>query len=248
MKKVITLVATLLAFGATSAMAQGLNLYWNNCSDGGVTSQTWACNANTGTTFALVMTAILPTAIAQLSGTTAVVDVRVDNATLPDWWQAASGGCRANAIGMSFDPNSNTSNCTTDMWGGSNPTTVFTVQPARNWPNHVRLNGAGALPAGQEIALAADGTEYYIGRVTINRSKTVGTGSCTGCALPACIVFNESKFQTPAGANDVLVTNEASNRWVTWNGPWSDPDPITGCPSNTPAMNRTWGAIKGMYR
>lgn len=245
MKKVITLVATLLALGASSAMAQGLNLYWSNCSDGGATSQTFACSTNSGAAFVMVMTAVLPTDMTDFLGTTAVVDVRVGDAALPDWWQAAAGGCRANAIGMSFDPNSNTSNCGTDVWGGVNPTTVFTVQPLRNWPNDVRLNGAGALVT--TIPLAADGTEYYIGRITISRTKSTGTGSCAGCLLPACIVFNESKFQTPGGANDVLITNEATNQWVTWNGPWPDPSPFL-CPDGTPAMNRTWGAVKNLYR
>lgn len=50
MKKVLTLAAALLVFGASASMAQGLNLYWNNCAFSGVglTNLATNCASNTG--------------------------------------------------------------------------------------------------------------------------------------------------------------------------------------------------------
>jgi hypothetical protein len=81
-------------------------------------------------------------------------------------------------------------------------------------------------------------------KVSIGRTKTVGTGSCSGCSLPACIVLNECKAQQPAGVGDFTVINEGPGltRWVTWNGS------PTNCPAGTPTQSRTWGAVKNLYR
>ena len=131
-----------------------------------------------------------------------------------------------------------------NIWQDNPTLSVFAVQQGVNGPNKVRLNGGAAIPAGSEIVVAADGAELIVSKVTITRAKTVGTGSCAGCLTGACIVLNECKLQQPAGIGDYTVTNAATpgSNFVTWqNG-------MAQCPLPTPAQNRTWGAVKNLYR
>ena len=242
MKKILTLAAALMVFGASASMASGLNLNWSNCSDGGVKSLTFACTSNSGsqTLFASI---VLPTAMPQFAATSAIIDVAVDGGAIPAWWQVLAGQCRAGAIGITFDPLNIGGNCL-DLWGGNANLSVFQVQPGVNGPDKIRLNSGAAVPAGSELALAADGTELSICKVTITRAKSTGTGSCAGCANGACIVFNEAKLQQPAGIGDFTVTNAATagSNFVTWQSG------VALCPLPTPAQNRTWGAVTNLYR
>ncbi len=252
MKKLITLVVAVLALSASTAMAQsGLGLYWNDCSPAsggsGASSMTWACNANTGAGFALFTSVIVPTAMSKFTATSAIVDVTIESGTLPDWWQTNAGQCRPNAITMSFDPVVLAGSCL-DIWQGSILLSVFAAQQGTNVQGHaantVRLNGGAAIPAGSEINVPADGSELFVSKVNISRTKSTGVGSCAGCDLAACLVLNECFLQQPAGMGDYRVVNEAPgrSRWVTWNGS------PTNCPDGTPTQNRTWGAVKNLYR
>lgn len=242
MKKILTLAAALMVFGASASMASGLHLNWSNCSDGGAKALSFACNSNSGsqTLFASIE---IPADMPSFAATSAIIDIGVDAATLPAWWQTGTGQCRAGAIGITFDPLNIGGNCA-DLWGGNSNLSVFQLQPGVNGPNKLRLNSGAAIPAGSEIAVAADGTELSICKVTITRAKSTGTGACAGCATGACIVFNEAKLQQPAGIGDYTVTNAAAagSNFVTWQAG------IAQCPLPTPAQNRTWGAVKNLYR
>jgi hypothetical protein len=79
--------------------------------------------------------------------------------------------------------------------------------------------------------------------VSIARTKTVGTGSCTGCSVGACFVLNECKVQQPREYfKDYFIVDPATSNFVTWQAG----GPI--CPQATPAHNRTWGSVKNLYR
>ena len=184
MKKIVTLSAAMLALSASLALAAGgLNLHFNGCTlDGGTSTASFACDVNTGSE-ALLASVVLPADMPKFLGTSAIVDVTVDAAALPDWWLTATGQCRANAISMSFDPTVLATSCA-DIWGGVPNLSVFQVQQFLHGANTVRLNGGAAVPAGQEIALVADGTtELNAARVTISHSKTAGVGACAGCMV-----------------------------------------------------------------
>jgi hypothetical protein len=242
MKKAMTLAVALLVLGASTAFAQGgLNFYWNGCSDGGVTTQTFACNSNSGFLQAAYATVIVPSDVPTFVGTSIVIDITVNDTALPAWWQMANGQCRAGALSISCDPAVNASNCTADLWAGTAPTTVSIVQNAvHSLPNELRLNAAAALTG--ESPVAADGTEYFVAKISMSKTKSTSTGSCAGCATGACMVLNEMNLQTTLNAADVRVTNEATNRWVTYNTSGAN------CPDGTPSLNRTWGAVKNLYR
>lgn len=244
MKRLFTLAATLLVLGASSASAQsGLTMYWNGCSDGGVATQTFACNTNTGTAFAFYGSVILPNDMPSFAATSAIFDITFEDAAIPAWWLTNAGQCRANAISVSFDAAAFITNCA-DIWQSAPNLSVFQAQQGVGGPNRVRLNSGAAVPAGSELFVAADGSENVICKVSINRAKTAGATGCAGCLLGACIVFNEAKMQQPAGVGDYTVTNAQApgSNFVTWQSG------IALCPLPTPAQNRTWGAVKNLYR
>lgn len=243
MKKILTLAAALMVFGASASMASGLLLNWDGCSDGGVQAKTFACNTNSGAAFAFYGSAVVPADMPTFAATSAIIDVQVDGATLPAWWLTNSGQCRANSISVSFDAAAFITNCA-DIWQSAPNLSVFQAQQGVGGPNRVRLNSGAAVPAGSELSVVADGSENVICKVSINRAKTTGTGNCAGCNLGACIVFNEAKMQQPAGVGDYTVTNAQApgSNYITWQSG------IALCPLPTPAQNRTWGAVKNLYR
>ncbi len=245
MKKILTLTAALMVIGASASLASGLIANWNDCATGGVVKdQAFACDRNLGNV-QLYLSAVVPADMPMFAATSAIVDVQVSDAVLPDWWLTNSGQCRANAISMSFDPSvlAGGFNCW-NIWHDNPNLSVFAIQQGLHGPNTVRLNGGAAIPAGSEYDVPADGSELIIAKVTINFSKTINTGACAGCTSGACLVFNEAKMQQPAGVGDYTVTNEDSpgSAYVTWQGG------IAECPIPTPAKNRTWGAVKNLYR
>lgn len=242
MKKIVTLTAALLAFGASMAFAAGgISLRYGGCAaDGGTSAAVFACDVTTGQEV-LYASVVLPANMPRFLGTSALVDVTVEAPTLPDWWLTAAGQCRANAISMSFDATVLATACA-DIWGGTPNLAVFQLQQGLHGPNTVRLNGGAAVQAGQEIALVADDvTELNVARVVINHSKTTGAGACAGCQAGVCIVLQECYLQQPAGLPLYRLSTPISNV-VTFNNGALD------CAGATPTQNKTWGAVKGMYR
>jgi hypothetical protein len=239
MKKVLTLAAALLVFGASASMAQGLNLHWNNCfAGGGITNVVPNCASNTGLAYTM-HASVYPPAMPMFAATSTIVDIAVSSASLPAWWQTLAGQCRANAIGISYDPNNNVTACA-DLWQGAANLQVSTIQQGVNGPNRVRVLGTAAVPAGSELNVLA-GDELWVCRVTIARGGTVGACN-TGCSLPATIVLNEMYMQQPGGLPAYRVTNPADNYCVGLNGGNAQ------CPGATPTQNTTWGAVKSLYR
>jgi hypothetical protein len=244
MKKILTLAAALMVFGASASMAQGgLNLYWDGCSDGGTGTKTFNCLSNTGAAFTAYASMVLPADMPLFAATSAIIDITFTGASIPAWWQTVAGQCSANRVTESYDSAQFVTNCA-DIWQGAINLSVFQAQPAvaGHGPNTLRLNGGAAIPAGSEIAQIADGTELVVCKVSIGRTKTVGTGSCAGCTVGACLVLNECKAQQPAGVGDYTVINPATSNFITW----QTGSPV--CPQATPSQNRTWGAVKNLYR
>ena len=244
MKRIATTALLLLMAGAGPAAAQyGLGLYWDGCSaDPHEQVKTFACDTNVGAPFVLYATIAVPVDVPQLVAATVVVDVWFwHSRSVPPWWQTALGQCRANAIGMSFDPPSLATAGCPDLWQQGLIMSVFAAQPHPYNPLAIRLNGGAVLPAGQEIHLLADGTELNVARIVIFHSKTTGTGSCGGCQDCAELVYLETKLQQPAGYGDYTVTNENTpgSNVAFWQEPWCIP---------VGTRNRTWGALKGFDR
>jgi hypothetical protein len=87
-------------------------------------------------------------------------------------------------------------------------------------PSTARIKCAIGVPLAAVQDLLAN-TEYFSMNLTINNAKTVGTGACSGCDVPACIALTRIKITTSGGANDVTLTTPAgdhNSNNVFWQG------------------------------
>jgi len=233
---------------APPAFAQGfspgLNLAWDQClSAGGATSKSFACDVNTGPPLVLVPSVVIPVAMPQFVGAEIVVDFHVAAGALPAWWQTAAGQCRVNAMSTTFDPFVLGDLGCANIWMDTPNFSAFTIQYPAWFPDVVRVRAAAAVSQGSEIALAADGTELTVARVAISKAKSTGPGACAGCASIACILFAEARLQQPPGVGDYVLAQPSTLHmaWLNapgWGGWWCE----------IPTLDRTWGAIKQMYR
>jgi hypothetical protein len=240
MKLLTTLLLSMTFCASIASADQGLNLYVGDCSAGSITtSVTNACTTNTGTVTTVFGSIILP-AVTRVGfvGTQSVLDVGTSAATLPDWWRADA--CRAAAFSIAGDA----------AMGGSCPTLWDVVPPAGSnltgqyglhGPDGERLLLGTVLASTDAYDLVGDGqTELSIFKLTILRTKTVGTGSCAGCLAPVTLMLNEVNVQTltDSPATFLRITAPIANNWISYNAGFL---PVA-------AKNRTWGAVKALYR
>jgi len=248
MKKLLLVSAALLCLGASFAQAEGVNLAWKNC----ITQATAAadivylCDGSlNGTPFKLVPSFVTDTALPQFVGMQAVIDVRSDQANLPDWWKLGSGECRqgnivfpAGFIGVGTGATGACQNpwAGGNIGGGYQWNTESKGDPTN--PSQVILGWGRlklALARDTEVALVA-GQQYVAGVITLDTAGDVdlGSGVCAGCLLPACLVLNQVElYQTvgaPGGDKHVL-TAPITRSYVTWQGGSIGG---AGCPASVP--------------
>ncbi len=104
-----------------------------------------------------------------------------------------------------------------------------------------------ATPLGNlDIVDRFDSLETWVGTVRISHAKTAGVGSCAGCATPVCIVFNSLQVFESAAPEQLrsYVSTPLERNFVTWQGGATG---MAICPAATPALRRTWGALKSLY-
>jgi hypothetical protein len=256
MKKVTLLCGMLLALVATVASAApGTNLRWDLCfGDGGPINKNFACATNGGAQ-QLVGSFELPAAgLAQVSGLEIVVDIATAGSTLPAWWQFKNvGTCRAASLGMTGAIGTLGPNCID--WSQGAPAgglAAYTVGIAG--PNTARI--IGGIAQGLPLSDLSGGQEYFGYIVSINNAKTVGTGSCAGCNVAACIINNSIKCATPPVAGTpsrditlVGATNATDSNFSTWQGGGGvSVGGKNGCPLAVPTHKTTWQQVKTLYR
>jgi hypothetical protein len=257
MKKVTLLCGMLLALTASIASAApGVNLRWSNCfGDAGTVNKNFACNSNAGQS-TLVGSFELGADLLQSSGIEVVMDVATAGSALPPWWQFKNPAtCRQTAISMSTAYNSLPASTTCQDWSNNSAAggvAAYTI--GLNGPNTARI--LGGLAEAAPLSDLSAGVEYYAFTCAITNVKTVGTGSCTGCATAACIVFNSIKCATNPvigePSRDVTVsgaTNGSDSNFATWQGGAGITVGIKqGCPQAVPTHNTTWSQVKTLYR
>jgi hypothetical protein len=244
MKKILLLCGMLLALSATVASAAGINLAWDNClNGGGVPAKTYACNANSSTQQHMYLSATAPAGIDLWTAFEFELQLQADGATLPAWWQVrGTGQCRNGALtALSAGV---FSGCT-DVYGGQGGGGLGAYNVGFGGTNRARLSGVWSVPSSFQTALTPE-EEYFVSRLSITYAKTVGLGSCAGCAVGVCINGTLVKFVQPAGApgGNVDVVNPAIRSHILWQ---NVTDPNT-CPGATPSKNITWGRVKTLYR
>ena len=252
----VALACLLLAAGRAHAV-QGMNLRWLHCAgDGGVQNQSFACNVNTGVR-PLDGSFVLASDMPDVIGTEIILQLAADSPTLPAWWQFKnSGSCRQSALSAVFFPE-------------------VTAVACIDWTDGQAVGGIGAYctidfpcimpPPGANVAvikvidavqqsLAATltaGVEYFDFTLNISNAKTVGTGSCTGCTVPVCIVLNSIRVVDVGDQHSRFISTPTvpGSNYVTWQGGGSpDVGGVIGCPAATPVRRSTWGGVKTLYR
>jgi hypothetical protein len=259
----------LVAAPAHSQERGRLTLAWENCrtSGGGASFASFACNTNEGPG-PLLVAAFVPGPAANLTGMeaadlTLLIDARYYQ--IPPWWQLAdpitgTPGCRSLGATLPLDlANSAGATCARTYWpdvgqpvGGASYVWPFNSQC---YLARLRVVVAVDHAAAPLAPQPTPGQETHLFSVRLGRSGTTGGGACAGCQTPACLLFDEARIFQSNG-DDFFIrspfnTGLTTGDWeVAWQEPqWCihDPDEIPSC-LPVRAVNRTWGAIKAIYR
>jgi len=251
------LAAAVLLFVSTpnrSHAAPGVNLAWNHClGEGtGVQNVDFACNTNTGSR-TIVASMILPDDLPKVVGILVHVQITSASPTLPAWWELrGASACRTGALNVNMIPDPANAVCA-DWSGGVAAgglvgycSTLNPTCPGNPPPANGALLTASTFVLQDEATDLTAGTEYFLFNIVFNNVKTVGAGSCDGCEIPACIVFNDAGVADLNGLRITLVDPTApGTNSVAWQGGGGGQ---TGCPGVTPTRRSTWASVKSLYR
>ena len=215
----------MLALASASAHAGGVNLRWSKCAgDGGVLNRTFSCTTNAGS-HVLVASFVPETDVPQVVGQQATIDLIAASSSLPAWWGFRnSGACRSSSLSLNTVPD--VTNLVCEDWSQSASVggiTSYTV--GLSGPNTARLVTATSVTPGEVQDLVA-GHEYFSFNLVINNSKTVGSGSCSGCDVPVCIALTQIQVTSSAPGASVTLTgpaNETNSHFAGWQGGASVP-------------------------
>ncbi len=239
MKVALSSVALLAILAAAAHAQAGINLLWNDCAaGGGVSEMAFACDSSFGEPFLAVISVVLSDDVQQCIGVTAAVQACFGSPTLPPWWQTRFGQCRFDAITISLDSQPDASSCP-DFWQGAPVTQVSSVGQESVDGTLLQLNAGAAMDT--TLSLVADGRELTLGRVVVRRSRTTGPSACAGCSDPAWMSLRAVGLHTLQGLGDRWLTAASTNNVVAWNASWT-------YTCTVPTANRTWGAVKSLFR
>ena len=239
-------VACLSSFAAGPLHAQAngeISLAWNDCGAAGAAARTFACNTNAGSE-ALYVSFRPPAGVTDAYQFEADVVVgNIDLSVLPDWWSLLpTTGCRRTALSASGDFSTAPGGCI-DPWNGLAFTstvvsTIVIIPDGLLRRERIRMVVAVANADAMPLDAA---TEYYGARIVFSHARTVGSPACNGCGQPMCLALGPASLvTTPAHPNRIVLV-QTDRHAVVWNG-------STGCDRLAPARNRTWGALKSLYR
>lgn len=253
--RVVGMCLMLLGLAAVAHAGSSINLSLDDCSLGSPSrSITNACDSNSGTGFTAVVSLVPPNVtIAKFEGVYAYLTVGADAASPPDWWRLGFGGCRESAVTMA--PSTDVGTSCPSIWG-NDPNVTMLIGSTFLWRHNYPVNPASdvyLVLAGilsQDLPLADrtfnDSQELSVFRISVSRAKSTGAGACTGCAQPACVVLCNVHLSSPTDGtppDGVWVTYSRTGNSIQYNGAFAY------CAGGAaPARNRTWGAVKSLYR
>jgi len=239
MKKLfaVALVATLVGAASTAFANNGaMDLSWNKCDvTAASTNKVYDCLGVSGNPVTMTGSFVMPFALNDFAGVSAVVDVQFAGPT-PDYWKTLSGECDAGAITIAnpstaapcgpslFDPN---------FSGGGITLTYPTTSRIR-----LRIDWATGAPTPPSTAA---NVRYAGFAVSLDPDQGVNAG-CAGCAQPGCIALESIEVFGFAAGEDYFIDTPDARNYVTWQG--GQP----GCPAVTPTQNKTLGSVKALYR
>lgn len=257
-----TLPFALAGLLVTPALAApGLRLSWDHCfADGQVVNKSFACGTNLGTEV-LDLSFESPVAASDRIGVELTLHLASSDGTLPDWWHVNGvGACRSTALTFSIiDPGSVGCEQPIPALGGAGG--VADLVPLSVTPAVWRLRAVVAVPSPTPFSVGP-GTETFAMQLIVRNIRTVGTGSCAGCATPICIGFGSANVVELTSTNPIFITAGGPNTGggpanVTWQGAYTSHYSFFGsgvfadfsCAPTKPVAVRgsTWGALKAMY-
>jgi hypothetical protein len=236
-------IAAAMTAAALPSQASGINFTLNDCAAGSaLRSVTNACNTNVGVALNAVGSVVLPdTRIDGFGLIAAIVLVQTDSGTMPDWWRI--DGCRAAAVNnLNVLPPA--SGACSSVWDGLRQPLAYRnigrYPPYPPDPGNPRLFLVLAAAETDTFTLVGDDvSEFVVFTWTVLRAGTVGAGPCDGCASEARLVLEEiaihrwTEFRIDEGLH---IVEPVTSNVIVYN------------PATTPVRNRTWGAIKALYR
>lgn len=234
MRRAATCLAALLLAMAATARAGGLDLSWDHCSaDGAVSNKAFACLSDAGEEAlvgSFVLTAPMP-GMVRLEST-----IEFQSATyalFPPWLYP--GGCLA--LQASPDAPAPPANC--PHWPSLGDPGTIAVNYSYPTPNeHSSVLVVTNTIAAPDPAGVPAGVEYQAFRIHIPHAGLVGAGTCGGCSDPLTIALSQVRLAD--GGRGMQVVNlplTGTSSQVLWQ---------SGGP--VAARNRTWGAVKSLYR
>jgi len=188
-----------------------LDLAWDDCGASGAALKTFACTADPGPAFPLVISFRPPAGAVSVTKMTA--RLRIEAGQLPDWWKHGAGQCRGTGdLSAVLD---GTTSCPSP-WATGVP--VFTYEIGYYGPATARLTVEATPPGGVPIALDP-GLNQTGARVLIARTMASGPGSCANCQRSVRLNLEEVQLTQSAGIpfNPVLTT-AATRSTVYWQG------------------------------
>lgn len=244
----IGLTLALVAGSSAPVRAAGLDLTWSACNtDGGLSTLDLTCDDN-AVVSELVGCFQLPSAMDSLFGIEVSLDVEVDAAALPAFWQFDAAGC--NATGLAVSPAEPASGCAgiPNVWGaggtgGDATRAYFSMHLGR--PTRGRLLGS-LFRIDANPANVASETNMFAFRILIaSANASEAGGTCAGCTTPGVIVWNSAEFTSVASTAPppILLTNSGvTGQCARFNGG------TMGACAATPTQQSTWGRLKSLYR
>ena len=242
------LALVLLPSHASASNPGGVAIRWDHCyGDAGVQNKNFACDTNSGGE-TLVGSFVLATDIVNMSGIEIVIDMASGSSQWPQWWQFKNtASCRQMSLSMVLTGPG--TNCP-DWAAGNAVGGIGAYNIGARGSNTARIIMAIAVDP-QHLQNLSGSSEYFAYKLVIDNARTVGTGACTGCGIPTCILVKSMNITTPALTNRLLTgpANGIDSDWATWQGGGGVVvGGTSGCPAATPTTTRTWGAVKALYR
>jgi hypothetical protein len=252
MKKVL-IAAALMTLTASVAAAQGISLNWSQCYPQNTTliNRNGSCYTCVAPVAAqrVIASFTAPLAMPNMVSATSIIDI-VFATSQPDWWRfdgqgGSVPGCRANGATVAPKYLGTATLCPDLMFTSNVQGPILVAFNGWKGPNTMRLviensrDGvfdaqSGSHYVAQQMDLNANGES-----VDCNASPTPdNTPKCLGCQTAATLALNEVQMTPQSGAPVVLTAVNGRN-FVHWNN---------GVGTPTPTQNKSWGAVKALYR
>jgi hypothetical protein len=218
---------------ATSATAgtPGINLSWNNCDTTPASADMdYACHGDLHQILRFQGTFRSVVSIPDFNGCTSVVDITWAG-PVPSYWEIDYPGCNTGALSI-MNPTAVAPCAAPNIFDNSFSGGGFSFDHTSLNKRRLRIDWATGTPSPPSVTA---GALYPAFQLTFDPDQGVLQG-CTGCDLPASLTLVSVEVAGFTAGEDYVITTTDVRNTITWqSGP-------------TPVQNKTWGAIKALYR